>query len=402
MLRAFDRERDREACHRIWLESGWITKEQTRWMDRFVDGGAAWVGELEGAAECLVVALSGQIRHLSDDLPFCCIGSVNTSRIGRKRGLAGRVTARAVAEQAAAGALVAGLGMFEQGFYDKLGFGSGPYENWIAFDPARLAMAVEPRVPERIGVDDWERVHSARLARRREHGGVNLTSASVTREEMGTSPHGFGLGYEEGHHLWCSTENVETGPYTVVFFCYRTADQFLELVGLLRNLGDQVRLVQMREPVSIQVQDLVCAPLSQRQISAKGRFPARTSAESCWQMRLCDLPGTLAKTHLSGPDVRFNLELEDPIEKYLDADSSWRGIGGDYIVTLGATCSARKGRDSGLSTLIASVGAFSRMWLGVRSPSGLSVTDRISGAPELLAQLDAVFRLPRPSPDWDF
>jgi len=402
MQRRFDPERDRESVHRIWRECGWITKDQAQWMDHFVDGGTAWVAELGGAAECLVVTMPGSIRHLDSDMPFCLISCVNTSRVARRQGLAGRLTAHALAQAASEGAVVVGLGMFEQGYYDKLGFGSGPCETWVGFDPARLLIDLEPRVPRRITVDDWAQVHAWRLARRLGHGGVHVTSAAFTRESMGMSDNGFGLGYDEGHHFWCTAKDTELGPYIVHWLCYRTPTEFLELMALLRNLGDQVRLIQLAEPAQMQIQDLVSAPLSQRQITFNGRFQARSSALAYWQMRICDLPAALARTHLVGEPLRFNLTLNDPVERYLSDDASWRGIGGEYVVSLGAQCEALTGQDAALPTLAASVGAFTRLWLGVRPASGLSATDSLSGPTELLDQLDRLFCLPVPSPDWDF
>jgi hypothetical protein len=38
----------------------------------------------------------------------------------------------------------------------------------------------------------------------------------------------------------------------------------------------------------------------------------------------------------------------------------------------------------------------------VRPATGLACTDDLCGPPELLAQLDRAFRLPQPTPDWDF
>ena len=51
-----------------------------------------------------------------------------------------------------------------------------------------------------------------------------------------------------------------------------------------------------------------------------------------------------------------------------------------------------------LPELKASVGAFTRLWLGVRPATGLVVTDDLHGSPELLAQLDQVVRVPVPAP----
>ncbi len=60
------------------------------------------------------------------------------------------------------------------------------------------------------------------------------------------------------------------------------------------------------------------------------------------------------------------------------------------------------GADPALPTLAASVGAFTRMWLGVRPATGLAATDDLFGPQELLERLDRVLRLPDPKPDWDF
>ena len=80
----------------------------------------------------------------------------------------------------------------------------------------------------------------------------------------------------------------------------------------------------------------------------------------------------------------------------------WRGVSGGYRVTLGRESHAETGFDDGLPTLTASVGAFTRLWLGVRPASGLAVTDELSGPPELLRQLDESVRLLSPVTDWAF
>jgi hypothetical protein len=125
-------------------------------------------------------------------------------------------------------------------------------------------------------------------------------------------------------------------------------------------------------------------------------------AVAFWQMRILDLPGCLERTHLSGGGARLNLRLTDPAEQYLDGNAPWRGVGGDYVVSLGASSGAERGVDPALPTLTATVNAWTRMWLGVRPATGLAVTDDVSGPPELLQQLDGVLRLPDPKPDWDF
>ena len=169
-FRAYDPERDREAAHRIWREVGWLKEGREEAMDRYVLAGRALVAEIDGTAECLVLSSTGLLRYREEDLPFACLTGVTTSYVARRQKLAGRLAASIVAADALDGALVAGLGMFEQGFYNKLGFGTGTYEIFYTFDPAHLRVPVSPRVPCRITPDDWAEVHAARLARRRRHG----------------------------------------------------------------------------------------------------------------------------------------------------------------------------------------------------------------------------------------
>ena len=76
--------------------------------------------------------------YLEEDLRLSVVTGVTTSRVVRKQGLAGRLTAEVIAAAVEEGAQVSALSMFEQGFYDRLGFGTGGYEHMIRFDPADL------------------------------------------------------------------------------------------------------------------------------------------------------------------------------------------------------------------------------------------------------------------------
>jgi len=407
IFRAYDAERDKQAARRIWREVGWIEEGQEEALDILVRAGRSMVAEIGGEAECLVLSSPGEIRYLEETLPFRGVTGVTTSRVARKQGLASRLTARVLAADAADGALVAGLGMFEQGFYNQLGFGTGSYEHWVSFDPACLRIETEARVPKRVTADDWRAMHASLLTRRRVHGSVSFVPAEIIQAELKYSKSGFGLGYYDGpngeltHHVWCRAKG-EHGPYSVQWLSYQTMDQFLELMALLKNLGDQVRLVRMREPPGIQVQDLIAQPFKQRQITRRGEYEAAASAMAYWQVRICDLAGCMQHTHLYGEPVRFNLRLSDPIERFLDEDAPWRGIGGEYVVQLGPLSEAVPGQDRSLPTLEASVGAFTRLWLGVGPASGLAATDELSGPAALLADLERALLLPSPKVDWDF
>ncbi|MFQ6089338.1 MAG: GNAT family N-acetyltransferase [Candidatus Methanofastidiosia archaeon] len=407
-FRNYDPKKDKEAVHRIWREIGWLEEGKEEAMNHLVACGRALVADINGEAECLVTTAPGTIRYLGEELPFSSITGVTTSRIARKKGLATRLTAHAMAEDTLDDMLVCGLGIFEQGFYSRLGFGIGGYEHWIAFDPSQLNISIKPKLPRRITADDWKIVHASRLARSCGHGSCSIDPPEITRAEMLWAKNGFGLGYCDGssdeltHHFWCTTKDVEHGPYDVKWITFQTSDQFLELMALIKSLSDQVRLVRMREPQGIQLQDLLDRPFKQRQVSKKSKFESNMHAIAYWQIRICDLLGCLERTHLKGDEVRFNLKLSDPIEDFLDESAPWHGLTGEYVVTLGPSSSAEQGMNVALPTLTATVGAFTRMWFGVRPATGLAMTDQLSGPQELLERLDWAISIPNPKPDWDF
>ncbi len=405
----YDPERDLDAVRRIWEETGWrdpSSKDDAESMDSILEASRGWVARMNGEAECLVLCISGELRYLKEDLPHSAVAAVTTSRIGRKRGLASRLTARAIAEESARGALLSGLGMFEQGYYDRLGFGTGPYDHIVYLDPRMLNVPTPARPPIRLTRDDRDEIHACRLSRLKAHGSVTFHSPQVTWQHMLELAKGFGLGYRENgrltHHFWCRVRHPEHGPYEIAWLSYETPEQLVELLGTLKLLGDQVRVVEIVEPVGIQLQDLVHQPLQSRMIRRNSKFETGIRSVAHWQIRICDLPGSLAKTKLPCDELRFQLQLRDPIEEHLNDDAPWKGTGGTYIITLGAQSCAEGGEDGKLPKLTATVNAFTRMWLGVRPATGLAVTDELAGPKELLEQLDAAFRLPKPYRDWMF
>lgn len=410
-IRNYDPDRDFDALQRIWREVGWIDAgddDHAAGLRIFAEQYQGLVAVIDGSPECYVATGTGTIRHTTEELPLSIVAAVTTSNVARRQGLAKRLTAHSIARDAAAGAAVSALGMFDQGFYNKLGFGTGPYEYWHSIDPAAIRVDVAARPPRRLSKDDWEMVHASRLRRRRGHGSSNIDSPVATRAEMHWASNGFGLGYTDGasgeltHHIWFSTKEMEFGPLNAWWMSYQTSAQFLELMALIGNLSDSVHLVKMREPVGIQIQDIIDQPFRRNRISEKSAYETRTRAVAYWQIRICDVAACVAATKLAGEPVRFNLALTDPIEDALDDDAPWRGVAGTYLVTFGPESTAVVGEDDALPTIQASVGAFSRMWLGVRPATGLAATDDLSGPPELLEQLDTVLRLPTPRVDWDF
>lgn len=312
-----------------------------------------------------------------------------------------------MASLAGRGALVAGLGIFDQGYYDQLGFGILGYEHFVAIDPARLKIPIKARVPRRLSAADLPAIHASRLRRRLYHGACSGFPAAHTQSALLSGQNGFGLGYFDGpageltHHLWARAENVVCGPYRIAWLAYQNRQQFLELMALLQGWNDQVFQIILTEPPDVQLQDLIRQPLRQRRMSDKSSFEMSIHANAIYQMRICDLAGCLAHTHLRGESTRFNLALSDPIERYLDADAPWRGVAGHYVVTLGASSEARPGCDPQLPTLEATVGAFTRLWLGARSATSLAMTDTLVGPDALLEQLDQILCLPTPKPNWN-
>jgi GNAT superfamily N-acetyltransferase len=407
-FRIYEVDRDREAVVRIWREVGWIEDEaHEKALDVFLEGGRSLVADLDGAAECMVNTHPATMRYLEEEIPLCCVTGVTTSRIARKRGLATELLADALQRCVADGAQVAALGVFDQGFYDRLGFGTADYVRTCTFDPAQLTVGETAPTPRRLTPDNWLSVHRARMDRHRTHGAVTLLSPEITHAEMLWSDGGFGLGYvgDDGtltHHVWLSAKNVEDGPYRVEWATYRSREELLELLALIKGLADQIHTVRMREPGGIQFQDLLRRPFRSQRVTTGSKNPHQMTASAHHQVRILDIAACLARSRVEGDSTRFNLVLSDPIEAHLPSTSGWRGVGGEYTVALGRSPSVDRKLTDGLPTLRASVGAFSRLWLGVRPASGLAWTDDLSGPAELLSDLDRAFRLPAPTTDWDF
>lgn len=407
--RDYDPESDLDAVHRIWKECGWINdQKRSDVLGTFVEAGdIALVATIDGEAECFVHSTPGQIRYLDEDLSLGAVTAVTTSHVARKLGYASRLTARALARQVELGQEVSALGIFDQGFYDKLGYGTGCYENWITFDPASLTVDRPFRPPKRLSEKDYGAIHNAMVTRAAYHGNVRLSPPEILVAELAWTENSFGLGYFDGpngslsHFIWGSNKG-EYGPYTITWRAWQTGEQLLELLALIKSLGDQVSSMGMLEFGEIQLQDLLHTPIRHRRATARSQHENVSKTLAYWQLRILDLQACLAKTHLNTPTVRFNLALADPVESYLDSASNWRGIGGDYVVELGEQSGAEPGRSEKLPTLTASVNAFSRLWFGVRPASSLAITDDLAGDPALLRALDDSLRLPKAHLGWDF
>ncbi len=404
----YDHDRDFEAVKRIHTEVGWISNDrQGKALEGWARALTGIVLPVNGEAECAVFTAPGGIRHLHTELTMTAVIAVTTSHVARRLGAAKKLTTEALARAAAAGSEVATLGMFDQGFYDLLGFGTGAYSRWLRFDPATLVTGRRVRPPRRLTKDNWRDIHQAMHARLRGHGGCVLNPPEILCGELAGVENLVALGYFDGadgslSHFIVGHAKAGRGPYHINYYGYQNTDQLFDLLALINALGDQVWSFVMEEPPEIQIQDLLQQPYRNRDISEGSKHSGLHRTYAYWQARILNLEQCLAKTHLDAEDVTFNLCLTDPIAEYLDAAHSWRGVAGDYVVTLGEVSTLRPGQAAKLPTLHASVGAFTRLWLGVRNASSLALTDSLRGDADLLLALDRALRLPRPHFGWDF
>jgi hypothetical protein len=405
--RKYNVRKDKKAVQRIWQECGWISEEKREIdaLDQFVKSSSGWVFDMDGSAECLSLGTRARFLHTKTELSLVAITAVTTSRVARNQRAASGTLSRLLAEEAAAGVQLSGLGIFEQGFYDRLGYGNGTYEHVVRFDPAWLADFGKPRVPVRLGNSDWKEIHESRLARRKRHGAVDLLPPEITKSELEWPKNNFGLGYRENgkltHYFVAFADNVETGPYKIHWMVYQTIDQFKELMALIRGLGDQVRSIRMREPRDIQLQSLIRKPFQLYQATEDAKHQSKATAIAYWQLRILDVSACVAAVSTATP-LKFNLTLTDPIVGLLADDSPWRGCGGDYTIGFDATSTAVPGHTPDLPVLTASVNDFTRFWMGAADAEVLAGVGSFDGPQDLIVALDESLRLPLPAPDWDY
>jgi GNAT superfamily N-acetyltransferase len=405
------RPEDLAAVQRIWREVGWVDDDdEAAAIEPFLAGtSAARVAVLDGEAEASATVHAGRLLHTATDLPTAVVSSITVSRVGRKQGLARTLLAEVLQDAAADGAVVSILGMFEQGFYDTVGYGTGDEMLFHRFDPSSLSDALPHRAPVRLATSDHVEVAACMATRRRTHGGVAIDDPAMRAAELAWMKPGFGLGYRDDagtltHFLWCRTKG-ENGPYTVTAWAWQDDQQLRELLGLLRSFGDQVRTVRVEEPAELQLEVLVTQPNQQLIARRGGEHESGTIADAWWQARILDVPACVAALRTAGPTVAFDLELTDPATRWTALrPQGWQGVAGHWRVTLGpngSTAEPGLPRD-GVPGLRCSVNAFTRLWLGVRPPTTLATTDDLVATPGLLADLDAALRLPRPHPGMDF
>ncbi|MFP4427571.1 MAG: GNAT family N-acetyltransferase [Spirochaetaceae bacterium] len=401
---------DLEQAQRVWKEVGWIIDKDYEPLRILLEDSRTEVGLLRGAVESMAITEEGSFRYLDEDLPMTVVAAVTTSLIARRQGLAGRTTAQALRTGAEAGDLVAALGIFDQGYYDRLGFGTMPYTHRIAFDPAQLIVPEVRRAPHRFDASHSEAIHRSRLGRMRGHGSVNIRSSTHTRTGMLENKESRGLGFydesgEISHHMWGRIED-EHGPFHIWWTAYRNYEELMELLSLLRSLADQVHLVHMEEPRGIVLQDFLKTPFKFRRSTAKGKLEQTIITAAASQLRLLDIPRAVEKMRLPAvagrESLEFNLTIDDPVERYLPEDAQWRGCGGSYVVRLGERCSAERGRGRRLPQLRVSIGGFSQLWSGARTVEHLHLRGVLETDANTRERLGRLISLPIPGFEWLF
>ncbi len=408
-FRPFDHAKDMKAVQRIWQEVGWIEddEDELEATSEFFKTGHTEVATIDDRAECSVHWTPGSVQYQDKTLTMGAVTAVTTSHLARKLGFARELTARSLAAQRREGMVVSALGMFDQGFYNKVGYGTGPYVNEIQFDPTTLNVESGFRPPRRLSADDYEQVHTALTNRRKFHGAAILNPPEMVKAEMQWTENPFGLGYFDGpdgtlsHFIWGEMKG-EHGPYNINARAYQTTEQLMELLALMKSLGDQVNSFVLPEFGEFQFQDLLKLPFRTSRSTGGGKHAHQFKAYAYWQMRILDLEACMAATSLPGADCRFNLELKDPVTDILTPEDGWQGETGEYTIELGETCSASPGATTGLMNLTASINAFSRLWFGIRPASHLAITDDLAGPDDLISLLDQSFSLPSPDFGWDF
>lgn len=403
-IRDLDREKDMSALQRIWREIGWSDNERTdQAMTVFFTEGSTSVGVVNGEVECSVQAQTGTMRLDQEDLPLCVIAAVTTSRVARGLSLAQQLTARELAKGQQRGEAVAALGMFDQGFYNKVGFGTGDYVNEFRIDPSLLDIPVKPRTPRRLSVDDSDDMLAALVARPPRHGNVVINRSACFRAEL-EMEEGFGLGYYENqrltHFVWMKPQG-EHGPYKVRWMGYEDGQGLLEILALLKSLADQVYCVHLTEPPHVQLQSMLKRPFRGQAIAAEGKYAAEQSAYAWYQLRILDIPACIKALSYKGPDIAFQLNVEDPVDGMLSGDGSWRPVGGSFDVTLGQHAAVNPAKDEALPVLRCSINTLSRLIWGVCPASSLAISDGLRAPESLLAALDGIFTS-SPNPGWDF
>lgn len=401
-IRRLQLKSDLERILMLWQEVGWISPDKKSALKLLFESGDGYGAEMDSELEATLLSLPADINYNNKLLSLQALSGLVVSPRARRRGIAGRLMTRALEEGVRSGQALSALVMFEQGFYDSLGFGLGGYKHIFTFDPDLLEVDADPEPPERLTAEDWQSVYQALQERKRANGGVNIKNPHFIKAEMEWDKNDdYGLGYrdEEGdisHFVWLWRKGDSHGPLQVKFLAYQTQEQLLELLAVIARLGDQVHAVRMDEPHSIKLRDFIVYPHKQARITAESKYSYASTVQAPWQLKILDLEKCVSAFDLAGIDLEFNLELHDPLAEYADSESP-AVISGEYSLKLGEESCLKSEPVKRLPTLTASINAFTRMYLGAATPTELKTSSLFSAPPELLQDLEETFvQLPEP------
>jgi predicted acetyltransferase len=400
-------DKDFANIFQILQDCGWMESSAESTAREIIAESKVIVAELGNRVEAASMASAGSLQYQDEIIKANVINAVIVSLIARKAALAAKTLAKLIADEAERGIPFSVLGMFEQGYYNKLGYGTGNYYRQLHFDPSELQFSGSFRMPRRLSVKDYQEVHENRLNRMKLHGYYDMISPIATKCEMELDKKSFGLGYYDNnarlsHHLWIKPVDKENGPFKVMWYACQKPEQFLELLALLKSFNDQVREISITEPPNLQLTDFMKRPIHSKIVTRGSKFQNYIDTYPYWQIRMLDPAYCLQNTHLNCTNTDLNVKITDPLDHYLTKENKWQGCGGEYFLRLGKNSELSKGFRSGLPRLNASIAAFSRMWLGVKPASGLAITDCLAADEKLLKLLDKAFCLPEPQPDWWF
>ena len=272
----------------------------------------------------------------------------------------------------------------------------------VSFDHASLKVDHVPyRTPIRLTAADSPEVDQCLQRRLPHHGMITLEAPHFFEAEMAFLEKPLALGYHDGDrltHFVAGSLKEEHGPFDIAMMSYETGPELLELLRLLRELGDQIHSVKMIEPPEVQLQSLIEMPIRQRSRSINAAHESGARSHTWWQLRILDIATVVSARHWPGDPVQFDLLVSVPVADHLDPEAGWAGVAGTYTVDLGRTTSAVPSEFGERPILHCSINAFSRLWFGVQPATSLLLMGEIDAPDALCRQLDVALRLPTPHP----
>jgi len=401
---------DIEGMLPLWRDAGWDQDGENAEGEarRHLTDATSYVA-VDSAGICsAAVAMEGTFQCLDTALPLSAVTAVLTASYARKKGHAARLLARLLAAERERGAVVAALGVFDQGYYNRTGFGNAARDNVIVINPAALRTPAAARdalndpdvriVP--LSLRDSDALYAADLRRYKHHGSCTITKAGYIAgalERIGKKMLGLGIMYKGALVAHFVAQRVSEDKLDILWLIADTLPHYIQLFELIHRLSDQLEQVKMIVPPDIEIYDLIHRPLQSGVIFHGHSFDDLYF----WQLRILDLPRAIASISLPrAHPVRFALTIHDPIARYLATE--WQGLAGEYTVTLGEHSECRIGAEHALPRLEATINAFSRFWVGAASLRALSISDHFRADARLIDELTRAYVPPPPIRDCDF